>query len=316
MSWNKNCVKDRSACLRLAVCAAVTACCLVASGQDAPSPKPEDKVVAPAVSETTIDGFAFDVVAVKPFQQKDGGMSMMTRFTPNGITAQGPSLHMLIRMAYGLEDNQILNEPAWFGSDSFEVDAKMDEETTAAFNKLNGKDQMKARQHMLQAMLADRFKLAAHKETRDLQIFNLVVAKGGPKFKEAKEGDTYPNGIKSPDGKSTAGWITVGPGELTMQGGEIKNMASILSDQLSHHVFDKTDLGAKYDIHLKWAPQDRQGPEMKGAASSGGDGGAPSGDAGPSIFAALQEQLGLKLETAKAPVEVLVIEHAEKPSAN
>jgi uncharacterized protein (TIGR03435 family) len=223
---------------------------------------------------------------------------------------------MLIRMAYGLEDNQILNEPAWLNSDSFELDAKMDEETTAAFKKLNNKDERKAREHMLQAALADRFKLSAHNETRELPIFNLVVVKGGPKFKEAKEGDTYPNGIKGPDGKSSAGWMTVGPGELTMQAGEIKNLASILSDQLSHHVFDKTGLNGKYDIQLKWAPEDRQGPEMKGAGSSGDSNAPPSEASGPSIFAALQEQLGLKLESTKAPVEVLVIDHAEKPTAN
>jgi uncharacterized protein (TIGR03435 family) len=317
-------VKASSSLSKLAVIAFVAATSVCCFAQNGPAAKPDEKAAAPdaksapPASEATINGFAFDVVAVKPFQQKDGGMSMMTRFTPNGVTAQGPSLHMLIRMAYGLEDNQILNEPAWLGSDSFEVDAKMDEETTAAFNKLNGKDQMKAREHMMQGMLADRFKLGSHKETRDLPIFNLVVAKGGPKFKEAKEGDTYPNGMKGPDGHGGGGMIMVGPDTLTMQGGEVKSMVSILSDQLGHHVIDKTGLTGKYDVSLKWAPQDRQGLEMKGAANSGGESGgaAPAEASGPSIFAALQEQLGLKLESAKAPVEVLVIDHAEQPSAN
>jgi uncharacterized protein (TIGR03435 family) len=320
MIRNRISVQVRPRHLRLAVVALMAMASVCCFGQDAPAAKPDEKPAAAPASDETINSFAFDVVAVKSFQQKDGGMSMMTRFTPNGVTAQGPSLHMLIRMAYGREDNQILSEPAWLGSDSFEVDAKMDEETTAAFKKLNDKDQIKARQHMMQAMLADRFKLGSHKETRDLPIFNLVVAKGGIKFKEAKEGDTYPNGMKGPEGHGGGGMIMVGPDTLTMQGGEVKSMVSILSDQLGHHVIDKTGLTAKYDIHLKWAPEDHQGPEMKGAASniggSGGDGGAPSGDTGPSIFAALQEQLGLKLESAKAPVEVLVIDHAEKPTAN
>jgi uncharacterized protein (TIGR03435 family) len=110
--------------------------------------------------------------------------------------------------------------------------------------------------------------------------------------------------------------IMVGPDTLTMQGGEVGAMVSILSDQLGHHVIDKTGLKGKYDIQLKWAAEDRQGPEMKGAAGSGEGGAAPAEGSGPSIFAALQEQLGLKLKSAKAPVEVLVIDHAEKPSAN
>jgi uncharacterized protein (TIGR03435 family) len=299
----------------LAVVALITVASIHGLAQEPSAAKPEEKAAAPA-SDATINSFAFDVVAVKPFKQEGEGIQMMTQYTQNGIIAKGPTLHMLIRMAYGLEDNQILNEPAWLNSDSFELNAKMDEETLAAFNKLNKKDQREAREHMLQVALADRFKLTAHKETRDLPVFSLVIAKDGPKFKEAKEGDTYPNGIKGPDGKSMGGMIMVGPGEITMQGAEVKGMVSILSDQLGHHVLDKTGLTGKYDIHLKWAVEDHQGPEMKGAGSSGGDN-APSAEAsGPSIYAAIQEQLGLKLESTKAPVEVLVIDHAERPSEN
>jgi len=108
-----------------------------------------------------------------------------------------------------------------------------------------------------------------------------------------------------------------GGGNLVVNGIEIREFANVLSRQLGRIVIDKTGLGGKYEFTLKWTPDERQGQMFKGA----GDGGAPRDtapppEAGPSIFTALQDQLGLKLESQKAPVDVLVIEHIERPSAN
>ena len=173
---------------------------------------------------------------------------------------------------------------------------------------------------MLQALLANRFKLAVHRETKDLPGYALVVAKNGPKLHDAKPGDTYPNGIKGPDGQPGQGLMIMGGlgGPLTGQGINIENLVRVLSQQLGRTILDETGLTGKYDFTLKWTPDDRAGPisaANQGGGSRSDD--APSSDSsGPSIFTAIQEQLGLKLESRKVPVEMLVIDHVEAPSEN
>jgi uncharacterized protein (TIGR03435 family) len=249
----------------------------------------------------------FEVASIKPFKQSGDGVSMMTRYTPDGFTGEGLSLHFLIRMAYGLEDNQVVGGEKWVDSDQYEVHAKMDEATIEAMKNATREQKTQILQKTMQALLADRFKLKTHRETRQLPVYELVLAKGGSKLQEAKEGDTYANGIKGPDGKSSAGTMRMGPGELTGQALPIKSLVGLLSDRTGRHVIDKTGLTGKYDFTLKW--QEGDGPASDEPAN-----GADA--AGPSLFTALQEQLGLKLEAQKAPVEVLVVDHAEKPTAD
>jgi uncharacterized protein (TIGR03435 family) len=165
---------------------------------------------------------------------------------------------------------------------------------------------------MLQPVLAERFQLKVHRETRDLPVYELVVAKGGPKLHEAKPGDTYPNGIKGPDGHSGPGLIWIQDGQLTCQAVGMVELTRILSQRLGHNVLDKTGLTGKYDLAMQWPPpEDRPGPMF-----DGGEGGNAAESSGPSIFTVIQEQLGLKLESHKTAVEVLVIDHVEAPSAN
>jgi uncharacterized protein (TIGR03435 family) len=154
----------------------------------------------------------------------------------------------------------------------------------------------------------------AHTEIKQLPVYELVVAKGGSKLKEATPGDTYANGIKGPDGVGRGGMMRVGPGQLTAQGVPISSMVNMLSQQLHQTVIDKTGLTGKYDLELNWTTDQGSEPMFKGADSSQHD---PAPDSsGPSIFTALQEQLGLKLQSAKGPVDRLVIEHVEMPSEN
>jgi uncharacterized protein (TIGR03435 family) len=162
---------------------------------------------------------------------------------------------------------------------------------------------------MLQALLADRFKLTIHRETKDLPAYALVIAKNGPKLQEAKPG-TYPE-----DGKGHAGRILMDPGQLTGQGLPIATLAEFLSEWLGRTVLDQTGLKGNYDFTLKWTPEPGQGMMLRGPEGSnpGPEGGPPTDS--PAITA-IQEELGLKVESTKAPVEVLVIDHVEKPSEN
>jgi uncharacterized protein (TIGR03435 family) len=167
---------------------------------------------------------------------------------------------------------------------------------------------------MIQALLAERFKLAVHKESKESTIYALVVAKGGPKIKELPP-ETTPapdpkdapkESLDKPDPKRLPrGMMRMGPGELTAQGVKIISLANSLSNAVGHPVFDKTGLTGDYTYELKWAPDENHGDAASSADANG-----------PSIFTALTEQLGLKLESQKGPVDVIVIDHAEKASEN
>jgi uncharacterized protein (TIGR03435 family) len=253
---------------------------------------------------------AFDVVSVK--QNKSGGGGMRTMFKPDGYSGTNVSLKLLIQMAYGIRQDLISGGPGWVESERFDVDAKVAGPDVDALKKLSPEQ----RRPMLQSALADRFKLKVHTETKQLPVYELVVAKGGSKLKEAAPDDTYPNGIKGPDGTSRAGMMRMGPGQLTGQGITMSSLVNLLSSQLQRTVIDKTGLTAKYDLELNWTPEQGSDSMFKGADSSQQRTDAASDSSGPSIFTALQEQLGLRLQSAKGPVETLVIDHVEMPSEN
>jgi len=154
--------------------------------------------------------------------------------------------------------------------------------------------------------LADRFKLTLHTETKDLPVFALVVAKGGPKIHEAKSGDTYASGVKNARGEAIGphmAMMRLGGGRIEAQGLPMDSLVNGLAQQLGRKVLDKTGLKGNYDYTLEWTPD-------SGHAEGTED------SSGPSIFTAIQEQLGLKLESRTAPVEILVIDHVEMPSPN
>jgi uncharacterized protein (TIGR03435 family) len=124
--------------------------------------------------------------------------------------------------------------------------------------------------------------------------------------KEADPNDTYPNGMKGPDGVGKVGAMRMGPGTLTGQGIAISNLTDILSRNVERTVIDKTGLTGKYDLTLTWKSEDDHGGQENGATDANA----------PDLFTALQEQLGLKLVSTKGPVDTLVIDHAEKPTEN
>jgi uncharacterized protein (TIGR03435 family) len=252
---------------------------------------------------------AFDVVSVKPNKSDSGMVRIMGK--PDGYSATNVSLKMLIQGAYGIREDLISGAPSWADAARFDIDAKVAGSDVEALKKLSPEQ----RRSILQPLLADRFRLKVHTETKQLPVYELVLAKGGSKLKEATAGDTYANGIKGPDGVGRGGMMRVGRGQLNAQAVPMTSLANMLSQQLHRTVIDKTGLTGKYDLELNWTPDQGSDPMFKGSEGSQRTDTALD-TSGPSIFTALQEQLGLKLQSAKGPVETLVIDHVEMPSEN
>jgi uncharacterized protein (TIGR03435 family) len=222
-------------------------------------------------------------------------------------------LKEMIVIAWRVQPFQISGGPVWLDSARYDVSAKSENTPNPGEIPL-----------MLQALLADRFQLKIHRETKELPIYALLVAKKdgklGPHLTESKEGSCTPIDPSKPPPptepgkppKLGCGGMMMGPRGLTATSAPIANLIPMLSRFLGRTVVDKTGLTGKFDISLEWVPDESQAMQF---APDGPK--SPSSDVtGPSIFTALQEQLGLKLESQKGPVETIVIDHAEKPSEN
>ena len=231
---------------------------------------------------------AYEVISVKPSKPSCDVMSFNS--PPGRLTIRCYDLRRLLYIAYSINlDAKIPGMPRWGDSAHFDIDAKADEAMTDAMSRLNEREQTNQRQRMLQAILADRFKLTVRAETREGPVYNLIVAKDGFRLKSAPESE------RSDD------YYSWGRGRIVVRKGPIASFVYCLSDGLAGRtVIDKTGLSGNYDIDLTWTPDDQPA----------------TADSGPSIFTALEEQLGLKLVPAKGPVDVFVIDHVERPSAN
>jgi uncharacterized protein (TIGR03435 family) len=179
---------------------------------------------------------------------------------PDGFSAWFITLQQIISVAYGVERFQISGGASWLPSERFDVEAKMDAATADALEKLSHDQRVLAQQQMLQALLANRFQLTVHSETKELTIYTLVVAKGGPKLKEAKPGDT-------PGAGSMRGSVL--NGEVTALAVPIARLARDLTQMLGHPVLDKTELRGVYDFReplIKLAKGDphKQPTKLKG----------------------------------------------------
>ena len=209
----------------------------------------------------------------------------------DGFSAANVSLRMLVEYAYRVQDFQILGGPSWLSSTRFDVEARAQGTPTRDQTRL-----------MLQHLLSDRFHLIVRKDTRELSVYDLVVAKGGLKVKEAKC-----VGTPSPT-NPCGGFSGSTRGQLYGRSASMSEFAKTLTSILARTVRDKTGVTGSYDFDLTWTPDPsaEQGP---------GDPDAPPVDVnGPSIFTALQEQLGVRLESTKGAVAVLLIDSAERPS--
>lgn len=248
-----------------------------------------------AVTDPSVKIPAFEVASVRP--NKSDTMAFKVVFTPDGLRAENASLLMIIRFAYGLRnslDDKFRGMPAWAKTERFNIDAKVDGSDVAELQKLS-RDQ---RGMMLQAILADRFKFLAHRESVEQPVYDLVIAKNGPKITEANPSDE----------SLPVNW---GKGHISVQSAPMSSLVSMLTQTVGRTVLDRTGLTGKYKFTLDWTPDDASDPEVGQQAT-----GASPGSSGPSIFTAIQEELGLKLVSTKGPVECLVIDHVERPSEN
>jgi uncharacterized protein (TIGR03435 family) len=261
--------------------------------------KAEASAADSKAAEAILPGAVYDVATIKPH---DPNVNVSFSSLPNGgFIAKGTTLKNLVCGAYDKFDFQCLGGPAWLDSDRYDVEAKPDSALSDQLLKLSREERGKVQGRMQQALLEDRIKLKVHHETKELPIFALVVAKGGLKMQEGKTGDTYSKGLKGIDGKGMgAGSYMVGNGKMTAQGISMESLAAQLTQEVGHIVQDQTGLKGIYDFTLRYSD------DMAAKADS----------SVPSIYTALQEQLGLKLEPTKGPVDVIVIDHVERPSAN
>jgi uncharacterized protein (TIGR03435 family) len=272
--------------LSCAVIAPVFLCLTLPSfAQTAPAPA----TAAPATGKP----LAYEAVAIKPHKTVlDNNMS--SRGTVDGFSTSGMTIPVLLQSAFNLKTrDQIIGLPSWAASDSFDIEAKMDADTAAALQKLPKEERRPARQQMMQALLADRFQLKVHHESRELPIYNLVAAKSGVKMKSS----TSDSSGSSMSDKS-----------FTAHGLPLEAIVFYFSNIVGRQVVDKTGLTGNYDFTLTWTPDEMRAPSDASAATAA--------DSGPSIFSAIEEQLGLKLVSAKGPVDVIVVDHVERPSEN
>jgi uncharacterized protein (TIGR03435 family) len=283
----------------------------------------------------------FEVASIKTTApQEVGRMMVKMGGDPGRLDYVNVSLRDMIRSAYDVKDYQVVG-PDWMNSVRFDLQAKYPPDTPR-----------EVRNVMLQNLLAERFGVKIHKESKEVSVYNLVAAKNGPKLKKAEEGPATfevpagpggpgstdrrmdgpggPGGGRGPGGGPgpRPGMVMMrmgGPGSMKMTANAMTmgSLADMLARQIGKPVIDQTGIDGKYDIDLEFKPEEGMGM-MRGmpAPMPGGPGGAPAGheanaETGASIFTAIQDQLGLKLEAKKGPVETIVVDQANKtPTEN
>jgi uncharacterized protein (TIGR03435 family) len=261
-----------------------------------------------AVGQTQLSAVRpqLEIVSVKP--NMSGRTNFLMRPPSDGrFTATNVTLKLLIALAYQLREPEIFGGPAWIGSDRYDITAK------AADSNVNTEQS----RVMIQRMLEDRFALKVHREKKEIPIFMLVPAKNGLKIAEAKEGGCVPmpQGTSAPGQAPTpfCGRIILLPNGIAGKKMTMVQLANSLSGIVGPPVIDNTGYAGYFDFQLEFS---RELTAVNSSPAADDRLTTPTDSSEPSIFTALQEQLGLKLQTAKGPVEVLVIDRAEKASAN
>jgi len=263
----------------------------------------------PATAAPSTIVFEYDVASIK--LNKSNSANIGSRNSPDGYSITNVPLQTLIQSAFGMQSYQIIGAPDWFASERYDIEAKMESAVVDALQKLNLDDRRLTRQRMLQALLIDRLKLTIHRETKELQIYSLVIAKNGPKIQETKPDPATPGVPVRRGGPSIRTSRTgSGPIILTVLHCASEDLASVFVPHVGRTVVDRTALAGIYDFTLQFTTDDSTVVPTAGAGSSAQDPTAPS------IFTAVQEQLGLKLESGKGLVDCIVIDHVEKPSGN
>jgi uncharacterized protein (TIGR03435 family) len=229
-----------------------------------------------------------EVASVKPSSSKNADSNLDS--TPGRLTATNITVMELIRLAYTVKDYQLGRAPGWLDSERYDIAAKV-----SGGNSKN----LEEERAVVRELLAGRFQLATHRETKEVGVYFLVVAKSGSKL------TPHNDGVGSGSRRSC--------GHLAGTRLTADTIATILSRLLEREVLNRTDLPGKFDFKLDWTPDSGPCP-----SAGDGDAGAAAGNPPslPSFNAAVQQQLGLRLESGKGPMEVLMIDHVERPSGN
>ena len=229
---------------------------------------------------------AFEVASVKPSPPRGGTAGFTAMDTdPAMVRYSNVSLRILISIAYRFDSRLIQGGPAWLDAQPYDLAATLPPGAS--------KDRVPS---MLQTLLVERFKLAVHRETKEQRVYFLLAGKNGPRLKEAQE-----PAVENPDVQQVRGDrlpVSIFHNRIVGHAMPMQQLAAVLASPAGLEVVDRTSLSGAFDIDLKWTPEDSNGTD-------------------PSLFTAIQEQLGLRLVPGKAPVEMLMVDHAERtPTEN
>jgi bla regulator protein blaR1 len=258
-----------------------------------------------AWAQTATKPLKFEVASVKP-ADPNAKTNSSSRDAGEGLDIRNVTIRNLITLAYGLQDFQLLKAPGWTNTEGYDVVAKASTDEIPSppagpQAPSESLDQRKLRfdrvRERLRSLLADRFDLVVHHETRERSVYLLTVAKGGPKLKQVLTANGPP---RKEEGRGHSRGFAV----------PIEMLATTLSNATHMTVLDKTGLTGRYDYTLDWTP------DLQGAPADPEADAAQAPGSGPTIYTAVREQLGLRLESGKAPVDVVVVDHVDRPSAN
>jgi uncharacterized protein (TIGR03435 family) len=238
----------------------------------------------------------FDVASVK--RNNSGSRGNYFRPSEGRFSAENVSVQQVLTWAYRVQGFQILEAPGWIASEHYDIEAKA-----------QGQERPAGMAFMVQKLLQDRFKLVLHRDKRELPIYVLTAAKSGMKLKAGTCLTREPNTPLVPGQRQSdfCGFGGIGNGTLMATSTTMEIFTDLLTTVLGRKVVDSTGFKGNFDVSMRW---------MSDPVSTGNAGRVPTDTTGPSIFTAVQEQLGLKLEASKGPVDVLVVDHIERPSEN
>jgi bla regulator protein BlaR1 len=219
----------------------------------------------------------------------------MTTLPGGRVSMKNVTLRLLIEMAWDLRDHQFIGAQGWLDTEHFDILAKPETEIPRT------PEGRELQQRMIQTLVAERFGLVFHRETKEMPVYALVPAKNGPKL-----------ATSAPDTQASS---LMNRGKLECKRTKTSVLAKMLASTLGRSVVDQTGLTGDYDFTMEWVPDMGESMGPKGLPE-GPPKEAPQAPDGPSLFTAIQEQLGLKLESQKGPVEMFVIDRAARPSEN
>jgi uncharacterized protein (TIGR03435 family) len=286
------------------------------------APSIQPRVTAQTAPPPSEPSSTFEVASIKPNNSGDNGVFFT--YLGGRFTATNATLRILIRSAYGVQDSQIVGGPKWMNSDRFNILAKGDVGQSPAplVIQPGGPSRL---QLMMQALLADRFKLVVHTESKDSNVYALVLARSDGRLgqslrhsevdcaalaSEARRTGAPAQAAPPAQAQANPCALSRGAGSINMVGRPLSQLANSLSNILGRPVVDQTGLTGTFDINLTWTPE-----QTASASSPTTEASAAPAD-GPPIFTAIREQLGLKLVSQKSAAEVLVVDRAEHPVEN